>query len=455
MTGRRPFSVQGVGWLGGKRLGVVVVGLAALVGAPVSGQDIERDPINYSVARPSNAVTRLRQRLAAGTARLEYESEHGYLDSLLAALDVPKSSQVLVFSKTSMQRERISPKTPRAIYFNDDVMVGFCLRGQVIEISAADEALGTVFYTLEQRPRERAVPLRQTESCLICHGGSMNQGVPGHLVRSVFVDRQGYPQLSSGSYRTDHSSPLAERWGGWYVTGTSGEQRHLGNLICEGESPRQPEEIDNSEGVNVVDLKDRLTIGYYPTPHSDIVALMVLEHQVGMLNRLARAGIETRMALHYEQELNKALGRPAGEHSDSARSRIRNVGEAVVQYLLFGDEARLTDRIEGTSSFASDFAARGPRDSRGRSLRDLELNTRLFRYPCSYLIYSRAFDSLPGEVKDYIYQRLWDVLNGRGTVKDAAPLAADQRQAILEILRETKPGLPDYWRPAPGLATSG
>ena len=132
-----------------------------------------------------------------------------------------------------------------------------------------------------------------------------------------------------------------------------------------------------------------------------------------MLNRLARAGMETRMALHYEREINKALGRPADERSDSARSRIRSVGEAVVQYMLFRDEARLTDRIEGTSSFASDFAARGPRDSKGRSLRDFDLKTRLFRYPCSYLIYSRAFDSLPGEVKEYIYQRLWEILNGR------------------------------------------
>ena len=167
---------------------------------------------------------------------------------------------------------------------------------------------------------------------------------------------------------------------------------------------------------------------------------MVLEHQVGMLNRLARAGMETRMALHYEREMNKALGRPADERSDSARSRIRSVGEAVVQYMLFRDEARLTDRIEGTSSFAADFAARGPRDSKGRSLRDFDLKTRLFRYPCSYLIYSRAFDSLPGEVKEHVYRRLWEILDGRGTGKDDPQLAAEDREAILEILRETKPG---------------
>jgi hypothetical protein len=276
--------------------------------------------------------------------------------------------------------------------------------------------------------------------------------MPGHLVRSLFVDRRGNPLLASGSFRTDHTSPLAERWGGWYVTGTSGKQKHMGNTISQGS--KKPEEADRAGGANVVDLKDRFSTLPYLTPHSDIVALMVLEHQVGMLNRLARAGIETRMALHYEREFNKALGRAPEERSDSARSRIRGVGDAVVQYMLFRDEAQLTEAIVGTSSFASDFAARGPRDSQGRSLRDLDMKTRLFRYPCSYLIYSRAFDSMPGDVKDYIYQRLWDVLNGRTVLKDDPQLAADDRRAILEILRETKPDLPDYWNAAASRASS-
>jgi hypothetical protein len=173
---------------------------------------------------------------------------------------------------------------------------------------------------------------------------------------------------------------------------------------------------------------------------------MVLEHQAGMLNRLARAALETRMALHYEREINKALGRPESEPSESARSRIRGVSDAVVQYLLFGEDARLTDPVKGTSTFVSDFTARGPRDAKGRSLRDLDLNTRLFRYPCSYLIYSRAFDSLPGAVKDHVYQRLWEILaNGHSGNGDPV-LAVDDRNAIVEILRETKRDLPDYWR---------
>ncbi len=421
-----------------------LAGLLALVGASASGSDIEQAPIHYSETTPRNAVARLQGGLSSGTSTLEFERDHGYLRSLLRHLHVPESSQVLVFSKTSLQRDRISPKTPRAVYFNDEVMVGFTLRGQMLEISAADEAVGTAYYTLEQERMARPRPERQTESCLVCHASSANDDYPGHLVRSLFADRRGNPLLSNGSFRTDHSSPLEERWGGWYVTGTSGSQKHLGNLFCE--EGQKPEDLDNAEGVNLVDLKDRFTTSLYPSPHSDIVALMVLEHQVGMLNKIARASIETRMALHYQREMNKALDRPAGERSESAWSRIRGVGDKVVRSLLFSDEARLTDRVEGTSRFAADFAGLGPRDRLGRSLRDFDLRTRMFRYPCSYLIDSRAFGALPAEVKDHVYRKLWDVLGGREAGKEFAHLGEGDRRAIREILLDTKPDLPDYWK---------
>jgi hypothetical protein len=433
------------GW-GGETPGRVIgwIGLAAVLATSARGQDIEQEPIRYSAAAPVNAVARLQERLDKGAAKLDYESGRGYLKSVLRALDIPESSQVLVFSKTSLQRERISPRTPRAIYFNDEVMVGYCNRGRVMEISAADDTIGTAFYTIEQAPGEKPVIERQTESCLICHSSSANRGLPGHLVRSLYVDGRGNPLFASGSFRTDHTSPLAERWGGWYVTGTSGRQEHMGNRI--GTDSRRPEAGGNADGVNVVDLKGRFRTAMYPTPHSDIVALMVLEHQVGMLNRLSRANLETRMAMHYQRELNKALGQPADEPSESAQSRIRGVCNEVVDYMLFRDETRLTDRVAGTSTFAADFVARGRRDSKGRSLRDLDLRTRLFRYPCSYLVHSRAFDSLPGEAKGAIYRRLWEILDGRATGEGIPRLSAADRTAIVEILRETRRDLPDYWK---------
>ncbi|WP_435021708.1 hypothetical protein TA3x_002517 [Tundrisphaera sp. TA3] len=413
---------------------------------PSSGQDIEAEPIRYSTATPRNPIAELKGRIDAGAARLEFAGDHGYLRGLLKALDIPESSQVLVYSKTSMQRQRISPKTPRAIYFNDDVTVGYCLKGSVLEIATVDDALGTSFYTIDQDREVPPAPERQTESCLLCHASSANQKMPGHLVRSLYVDRQGEPMLAGGSFRTDHESPLAERWGGWYVTGTSGNQEHLGNRIYRGN--RKPESYDD-DGVNVVDLSGRFTTALYPTPHSDIVALMVLEHQVGMLNRLARAGIETRMALHYQEDLNKALGRPPGTEAESTRSRIRSVGDAVVRYMLFQGEAQLTGDIEGTSPFAAEFAARGPRDGKGRSLREFDLQTRLFRHPCSYLITSRAYTSLPAEVKGYIDGRLWDILNDRNRRKDDPRLSAEDRRAIIEILRATRTDLPEAWKDGP------
>jgi hypothetical protein len=228
------------------------------------------------------------------------------------------------------------------------------------------------------------------------------------------------------------------------VTGTSGKQTHLGNLIVRGQT--RPEDIDNSGNINVTDLGRYVNTSPYLTPHSDIVALMVLEHQTEMHNRITRANYLTRIALRDEAEFNKALGRPADYRSESTVSRIKNAGEPVVKYLLLCEETPLTDSVKGTSGFAEEFVQRGPRDRRGRSLRDLDLKRRLFAYPCSYLIYSEAFDSLPAPVRDYVLRRLWDVLNGTDTSKDFAHLSVEDRRSVLEILRETKANLPEYWK---------
>ena len=415
--------------------------------APLRSEDLDAAPIHYSTAATDNRITRLQQQIDRGERTLRFDRERGgYLRDLLKVLEVPESSQSLVFSKTSLQRHRISPKTPRAVYFNDDVYVGFCLRGDVLEISAVDPQLGTVFYTLDQRP-DRAIRFeRNTENCLICHASSANQGFPGHLVRSVFTDRQGYPILSAGSRRTTHASPFEERWAGWYVSGTHGDMEHQGNFIVpEGRSPYR---VSNQAGQNVTDLSPFFTTSHYLTPHSDIVALMVLEHQVEGHNRLARAGLLTRQALHHETVLNRELNEPADKRWPSTTRRIQAAGEPLVEYLLFSYEFPLKAPILGTTDFAKQFSQRGPADSRGRSLRQLDLNKRLFVYPCSYLIYSKAFDALPAEVREYVYRRLWDILTQNDRRPEFAYLSATDRQAILEILRDTKANLPTYWKPA-------
>ena len=406
--------------------------------------DLDRLPIQYATAGPDNVVSKLERRLKSDKTALKADDEHGYLPALLRALDVPPSSQLLVFSKTSLQRSRIGPKTPRALYFNDDVTIGYCRQGDILEIAAADANLGTVFYTIDQNPAEGGKLTRQTESCLICHASSSNQGFPGYLIRSVSTDRTGELVLSRGGKRVDHTTPIEDRWGGWYVTGTGGKQSHQGNRIVGGWSWADPDKpLDAS---NVTDLKSYFTVANYLTPHSDVVALMVLEHQNETQNRIIRAGFQTRIALHEQAELNRAFGEPATQRNEGITRRIHWACEPVVQFLLFSDEAKLTDTVAGTSEFASEFAARGPFDSRKRSLREFDLTTRLFRYPMSYLIYSKLFDGLPAEAKERVYLRLWDVLTGKDDSKEFRHLSKVDRQNILEILRETKSGLPKYWQ---------
>lgn len=423
---------------------IVAALLTLACSASLHADEFDRPPVNYSKTDPNNPVSQLQERLSAGTAKLEYEDHFGYLRSVLRELGVPQSSQMLVFSKTSLQSRRIWPQRPRAIYFSDDVYVGFCQAGDVIEVSVADPQLGAVFYTVDQEADDKPVLRRQTDNCLMCHGSSSTQNIPGHLVRSIYPDAQGQPILSAGSFRIDHTSPLDKRWGGWYVTGTHGDMRHLGNLVIRGREV--PAKIDNAAGLNQEQLSGAVDAERYLTGHSDIVALMVLEHQAQGHNLITRANFLTRTALFQQEELNRAMGKPVSERWESTTSRIKDAGEPLVKYMLFHDEAKLTAKIAGTSEFATEFQALGPRDARGRSLRELDLERRMFRYPCSYLIYSDSFRQLPDEVRDYVWQRLWDILNGRDTSKDFAHLSSEDRSAILGILRETHPDLPDSWK---------
>jgi len=406
--------------------------------------EFEREPILYSESTPDNRISRLQQKLDNGEVMLKHDGEKSYVDSLLKALDIPVASQMLVFSKTSLQMRCISPRTPRAIYFNDDVYVGFCQSGDVLEISAVDAQLGTVFYTMNQEENDKPQFQRRIDNCLVCHSSSRTEGVPGHLVRSLYVDASGQPLLSAGSRMVDHTTPIEQRWGGWYVTGTHGSQKHLGNLIVRGRDVQEP--VDNSAGLNVDKLNSRLNVDHYVSPHSDIVALMVLEHQVLVHNRIVKAGFDTRQALSYDSMMNRTLENPEGTRLESTTRRIKSTGDRLVEALLFAGEAKLTEPIKGTSGYAEQFAASGQRDSRGRSLRDLDLTTRMLKYPCSYLIYSEAFDGLPGESREYVWQRLFEILSGKDQSDKFAHLSPDDRKAILEILCETKSNLPDYYQ---------
>ena len=399
--------------------------------------DFEQEPISYSTAQATDPVARLAERLRQRQVSLVWDPRHGYLTSVLQHLEVPASSQVLVFSKTSLQVSRITPRTPRAVYFSDDVYVGWVQHGDLLELSAADPVLGGTFYTLEQKPVEQPAIQRETTQCLQCHGSAHTRRVPGHIVRSVYPDRRGLPVYRLGTHLTDDTSPFAERFGGWYVTGTHGGLRHMGNVWIEDEN--ESEQLDTAAGANVTDLSDLVSTSPYLTPHSDLVALMVLQHQTTMHNLLTAAGHAGRITARDAVIMNRALDRPEGFESESTARRYASAAEKVVRGLLFCGEQQLTDPVEGTSSFAADFSARGAQDGDGRSLRQLDLKSRLFRYPCSFLIDSASFRALPDGVRLLVWRRLAEVLNSADNTAPFSHLTSEDRQAIREILLATCP----------------
>lgn len=395
---------------------------------------IDDDTIHYGKSEANSAISQLQSRIDNGSVTLNWDEKFGYLPAILKELNVPASSQMLVFSKTSLQRERISSGNPRAIFFSDEVYLGWIPGAPLIEISVADPKMGGVFYTMEQKKAFRP-SFKRTDQCLECHASTKSMGVPGHLIRSFATDEEGVVDLSTGASQVNHRTPLEERWGGWYVTGTHGGQPHRGNLVGKAAFEKHAQE-PNYLG-NLTALKEFLAVDKYASPHSDIVALMVMEHQVHMHNYITRLNYEATIAL-------KTYGHVR---------YLRSIVEGFVRYLLFAEEAPLSAEIRGTSSFQKDFEAQGPEDKWGRSLRQFDLRTRTFKYPCSFLIYSEAFEALPKPIKDKVYTRLREVLTGEDGSEAYERVSPESRQAILEILIATKSDLPSDWitsRPSAG-----
>ncbi|MEQ8763873.1 MAG: hypothetical protein RL885_08100 [Planctomycetota bacterium] len=386
-------------------------------------------------------VSRLARRIESGEVRLARDSKTGYLRSLLEHLDIPISSQTLVFSKTSLQIRHISPHNPRALYFSDDVYVGWVPGGDLIEIGSVDPQRGAIFYALSQAAAEKP-RLEQPSECSSCHESSRTENVPGFFLRSVYPAADGQPILAAGTHTIDQNSPFDVRWGGWYVTGLHGDARHLGNVVAQDEEHAR--ELDVEAGANVTDLSKYFRTERYLSPHSDLVALLVLEHQVKVHNLIARATHETGVALRYQAEMNAIFGDPPEHRSESTLRRLDAAARNLVDDLLFLDEPALPAPVRGTSTFAEELQAEGRRDSKGRSLRDLDLERRVFRYPCSFLVYSDAFRAMPAEMQERVWSRIWLVLTGRDEERSGG-WSKESRLAAKEILTETYEGLPSYW----------
>ncbi len=371
------------------------------------------DPaIAYATGPVNNVVDEVNRRLRDGTIRFTFDSRNGFLQPALDALHLPIDSQLLVFSRGSLQGKLIGEQNPRAIYFNDRVALGWVRDGNVLEVAAHDTTQGIVFYTLEQKTVAGAEPpqFKRSFVCLGCHVTGDTLVVPGLLMFSTTRPDPG--RFDGVPRHIDQSDPLERRFGGWFVTGSAGGTRHMGNnaSVLDGLPPRDLTSVER--------LFD--TDGYRNVT-SDIVAHLVLTHQAGMTNLLTRAAFEARMV----------TGSP-----EAVAPLMNAIASEVVDHLLFVDEATLPAPVRGSSGFAERFSASGPRDRMGRSLYELDLTQRLMKYRCSYMIYSPAFDALPDVIKQPIYRRMWDVLS-------SWPAAA--RRPIVDILRDTKTDLPAYF----------
>ncbi|MEQ1870517.1 MAG: hypothetical protein ABL961_10880 [Vicinamibacterales bacterium] len=387
--------------------------------------------IQYSTRPVDTSITALNRDLDAGRVHLTFEPVHGYLPSLLSALGVPVESQLLVFSETSAQASLITPANPRAIFFNDSTAVAWVRGADTLELAAHDPSQGTIFYQLDQKVTERPRLVRQ-DGCLECHLTWDTLGVPGWSMISTFPMSDDKNAYATG-VTVDHRTYLDQRWGGWFVTGKAVPARHYGNLPVIRTArelalptPRPPV---------LTSVAGRFDGSGHISPYSDVVASLVLGHQAHMINLLTRIGWEARVAEQDKTSAEKATAQ-----------RLQEAARDVVDYMLFIDEARLPQKIEGSSGFAEKFSGQGPLDSHGRSLRQFDLERRVFRYPCSYMVYSPAFDALPPLALDAVYRRLWVVLSGQETGKEYVRLSLADRTAIAEILRETKKNLPAYFQ---------
>lgn len=387
-------------------------------------------PISYSDTATTDSIAQMAAALAAGEVEIEGHGALQRLEFVLDKLEVPVESQVLVFSKTSLQNGLIHPKNPRCLYFSKNAYVGY-VPGGTIEAIIQDPILGPVFYLIESGRKGGLQIERDTNKCLSCHATGRTEGVPGMLIRSVYPDSDGHPLLNFGTNDVSHETPLEERWGGWYVTGNS-SLPHLGNRVFSDESDLEPKES------SLEDLSGLLDVSKYPLATSDIVALMVLEHQCKMHTLMNAAAMNYRRALHFMEAINPG----SDPNSGSAGQVAESWADKIVECMFFKNEADPGEGIAGNPGFQKAFFNQFPKTEEGDSLAEFRLYGRVFKNRCSFMVYSEAFQGLPVTVKAKVVARMRNVLDG--TDPEIDWIAGSERKRISQILEETLEG----WVPA-------
>jgi hypothetical protein len=416
-------------------LRLYAIWVAASTGMSFAATDLwELPPMRYSDREATDPLAVLAAASAPGMVSTAAQTPLERLRYVLKLLDVPEESQVLVFSKTSKQNSLIHPGNPRCLYFNENSYVGYVPGGD-IEVITHDPVLGVVFYLIRSGGEPQTMRIsRDNSQCLTCHGTARTESVPGVLVRSVFPDESGMPIFSHGSFLIHHGSPLHERWGGYYVTGHS-SLPHLGNRTFT-ESTDRPVP---AQAIHLKSLEGKIDTSRYLRDTSDIVALLVLEHQCHVHNTLAAAAVNYRRAYWLQKSLDPSSDPDAG----SAGRQADDAAKRIVELLLFENEASLGDEgVTGDTAYQDAFARRFPKSRDGRSLADFNLYGRLFKHHCSYMVYSSTFRSLPERVRSAVIRELHAVVTNETSPQNHPELKMPARRRLAAILGDTLAGWP-------------
>jgi len=382
-------------------------------------RDFEKAPHNYWTRPLTDRFTQFKTALESGKLSLDRSSEKAFVVSLLKALNISPATQTLVYSTTSLQLRRISPRNPRALYFNEDVYVGWVPGGQ-IEIASIDPALGGIFYIFDiPRGREAPIRIERSTRCFNCHAEFEIGRIPGLLIKSVIPGPGGGSLESFRGDQTGHSIPFKDRFGGWHLTGKHGITEHWGNLVGEL-SPTGLKKYANPPG-------RQFRWETYPVATSDVLAQLLHEHQVGFVNRAVKATYDVRGALV----------------KGDAKGQIVQHADILTRYLLFTNEVRLpTGGIEGDPALKAHFLKNARKTKLGVSLRQFNLRTHLFKYRCSYMIHSVAFSGLPGPLKKRVLLNLRAALDPVKSHPASGHIPAGEKKAIGLILASTLDNYP-------------
>lgn len=392
--------------------------------------EFRKEPHDYLNHAPKDRFAGILKKIQEGILQLDTRDDKTFLRSLMLALDIPISSQILVFSASSLQSEIINPQNPRALYFNEDTYLGFVPGGKV-EVISMDPTHAAMFYIFDRLQPGGPVPtISRSQKCFNCHAGSATRRVPGLIAESLLPMASG---ASLETYRRDeqgHQIPLEQRFGGWHLTGEHHLNPTHANLMGVTIGAGRFDKVPTEPG-QMWELDRHLL------PTSDILPHLVHEHQLGFENRVFHAAYLVR----------QLRGGERGPLPSSAKPELEKLADELARYILFTDEAKLPrNGIKGDETFMRDFARNRRATRDGLSLKDFDLKTRLFKHRASYMLYTESWQKLPTELKDRVYYKMAEALREQNAITMGAHLPSSEKRAIRTILKETLPGLPTWWR---------